>query len=70
MSEKTLDERDVVAEAMSILSRHMEPAKVARFLAAVQWDGTDYVALREKLFADTSVDEIFQQISSIAKHNQ
>jgi hypothetical protein len=70
MSESTLDERGVIAEALTILSKHMEPAKVAKVIAALQWDGTDYVEFRRKLFANTSVDELFEQIQALKGKKQ
>ena len=51
MNTKTLNEQAVIHEAMTILLEHLDPAKVAKFLAARPVAGTDYLVLREKLFA-------------------
>ena len=62
MNTKTLNEQEVIHEAMTVLLEHLEPAKVAKFLAARPIIGADYLALREKLFAGESVETLVQKI--------
>jgi hypothetical protein len=62
MNTKTLNEQEVIHEAMTVLLEHLEPAKVAKFLAARPVIGADYLALREKLFAGESVESLALKI--------
>ena len=62
MVAKTQNDREVVQEALAVLMKHMEPAKVARFLAAWQSDGKNYLDLRDDLFAGATVTELTQRV--------
>jgi hypothetical protein len=62
MNAKALNEQEVIHEAMTVLLEHLEPAKVAKFLAARPVLGADYVALREKLFAGETVRSLSRKI--------
>ena len=62
MSTKALNEQEVIHEAMTVLLEHMEPAKVAKFLAARPVINRNYVKLREQLFAGETVDSLADKI--------
>ena len=62
MKTNTLNEQEVIHEAMTVLLEHMEPAKVAKFLAARPVAGSDYLKLREQLFAGETVDSLAVKI--------
>ncbi len=62
-----LREQEVLQEAEEILLEHLGPAKVARFWAALQVGAGDYLAIRERLFADETVETLFTQAQ---KHEQ
>jgi hypothetical protein len=62
MNTKTLNEQAVLHEAMTVLLEHLEPAKVAKFLAARPVAGSDYLALRERLFAGETVESLAEKI--------
>lgn len=62
MGAKTLSDREVVEEALSVLLRHMEPGKVARFLVAWQADGEDYLDVRDRLFAGATVGDLARRV--------
>ena len=62
MNTKTLNEQEVIHEAMTVLLEHLEPAKVAKFLAARPVIGADYLTLREKLFAGETVETLSRKI--------
>jgi hypothetical protein len=62
MNTKSVSEQEVIHEAMTILLEHLEPAKVARFLAARPVLGADYLALRERLFAGETVQSLGRKI--------
>lgn len=62
MSTKALNEQEVIHEAMTVLLDHLEPAKVAKFLAARPVLNRDYVKLRDQLFAGETVDSLADKI--------
>ena len=62
MSTKALNEQEVIHEAMTVLLNHLEPAKVAKFLAARPVLNRDYVKLRDQLFAGETVDSLADKI--------
>jgi hypothetical protein len=67
MNTKTLNEQEVIHEAMTILLEHMEPAKVAKFLAARPVLRGDYLLLRERLFAGETVESLAAKISEFER---
>jgi hypothetical protein len=62
MNTKALNEQEVIHEAMTVLLEHLDPAKVAKFLAARPISGADYLALRERIFAGETVESLSQKI--------
>lgn len=62
MTTKMPNEQEVIHEAMTLLLEHLEPAKVAKFLAARPIAGADYLALRERIFADETVESLSRKI--------
>ena len=48
--------------SLTVLLEHLEPAKVAKFLAARPVIGADYLTLREKLFTGETVETLGQKI--------
>lgn len=63
-------EQRVIQEALQILMEHMEPLKVARFVAACNLGEGDYLKTKEQLFAGETVDSLYEKIQAfeIAKH--
>lgn len=63
-------EQRVIQEALQILMEHMEPLKVARFVAACHLGEGDYLKTKEQLFAGETVDSLYDKIQAfeIAKH--
>ncbi len=59
---KTLSEREVIEEALDVLLKHMEPAKVAKFLAVWQTDGQNYLDVRDQLFSGVTVEELYKRL--------
>jgi hypothetical protein len=53
---------EVVREAEAVLLRHLSAAKVARLWSAWRLGQGDYLAIRQTLFADESVDSLVDQI--------
>ncbi|HEV8603990.1 MAG TPA: hypothetical protein VGQ99_01415 [Tepidisphaeraceae bacterium] len=62
MTPKTLNEQAVICEALDVLMKHMEPAKVARFIAACRIGRGDYLVTKDKLFGKMTVDELATEI--------
>ena len=67
MKTKTLSEQTAVHEAMTVLLKHLEPAKLAKFLAARPVAGQDYLAEREILFAGETVVTLARKIRAFEK---
>ncbi len=62
MNVKMLKEQDVIREALEILERHMEPAKVALLISMLPVGEGNYLAIREKLFANETVATLVEKI--------
>ena len=64
MTVKVISEQEVVQEAAEVLLEHLSPAKVARFWAAWQVGGGNYLAVREQLFAGETVTTLFEKVQA------
>lgn len=64
MTVKVMSEQQVIEEGVGVLLEHLSPAKVARFLATWQTDGGDYLAIRDRLFADETVETLFEKVQA------
>lgn len=62
MMVKVIPEQEVLQEAAEVLVQHLPPAKVARFWAAWQVGGGNYLALRDQLFAGETVTTLFEKV--------
>ena len=62
MVAKTISEREAIDEAIGVLLKHMEPAKVAKFLAAWQADGQNYLDVRDRVFAGATVSDLSRRV--------
>ena len=67
MKTKNLPEQTAVHEAMTVLLEHLDPAKLAKFLAARPVAGQDYLAQRERLFAGENVASLTRKICAFEK---
>jgi hypothetical protein len=54
-------EQELKEEAFAVLSQHLSPHKVARLISIWQIGTGDYVKDREALFANETVDSLFQK---------
>lgn len=70
MKTKTLPEQAAVHEAMTVLLEHLDPAKLAKFLAARPVAGQDYLAERERLFAGETVASLTRKIRAFEKRKR
>jgi hypothetical protein len=55
-------EQQILQEGLQILLAHMEPSEVARFWAACNLRGSDYLKMKDELFAQESVDSLYCKI--------
>ena len=62
MSVKVMSEQQVTQEAMEVLLEHMSPAKIAHLWASWQIDKGDYLVIRERLFAEETVETLFEKV--------
>ena len=64
MKIKRLREQDVLQEALEILVKHMEPVKVAFLLSTLQAGKGDYLAIREQLFSQETVNSLVEKVQA------
>jgi hypothetical protein len=62
MTVSVLNEQEINQEAVQILFEHLSPAKVARLLASWQIGRGDYLAIREQMFSEETVDTLLEKI--------
>ncbi len=55
-------EQQILQEGLQILLSNMEPSEVARFWAACNLGGSNYLNLKDELFAQESVDSLYSKI--------
>jgi hypothetical protein len=60
-------EQQVLQEGFQVLLSNMEPSKVARFWAACNMGGGDYLKLKDELFAQESVESLYAKILEFQK---
>lgn len=70
MTVKVISEQEVVQEAAEVLLEHLSPAKVARFWAAWQVGGGNYLAIREQLFAGETVTTLFEKVQAYQRSEE
>ena len=51
-----LSDRAIIQEALNILIAHMEPSKLARFVAMCKLGEGDYLKTKEQLFEGETID--------------
>lgn len=68
MNIKRIREQEVLQEALEILEKHMEPAKLACLLSIWQVGGGDYLAIREQLFAGETATTLFEKVQDYQTH--
>ena len=64
MTIKVLNEQQILTEAMQVLMTHLEPSKVLRFWAACSKSESDYLKLKEQLFANETVASLYEKVKA------
>ncbi len=62
MKIKVINEQENLQEVMEVLLTHLEPSKVMKFWAACKLTETDYLQVKEKLFAQETVASLYAKI--------
>lgn len=57
-------ERQIIQEALHILMTHLEPVKLARFIAACNLGEGSYLESKDRLFEGETVDSLYAKIRS------
>lgn len=55
-------ENAIIQEALQVLMAHMDPLKVARFVAACKLGEGDYITTKEQLFQGETVNSLYDKI--------
>ena len=58
---KVKEPQSLLADAVGVLMKHLGPAKTARVWQMLATPYGDYLSIRKELFADKSVDDIYQE---------
>jgi hypothetical protein len=53
---------DLHREALEVLIQHMGLAKAAIFMSDTLWKPTDYLKIKDRLFADETVDSLYEKV--------
>lgn len=64
MTIKVLNEQQILTEAMQVLMTHLEPSKVLRFWAVCSKSESDYLKLKEQLFATETVASLYEKVEA------
>jgi hypothetical protein len=62
MTIKVINEQQNLQEVMQILLTHLEPSKVMKFCATCKLGQGNYLQLKDKLFAEETVDSLYFKI--------
>ena len=64
MTIKVLNEQQILTEVMQVLMTHLEPSKVLRFWADCSKSESDYLKLKEQLFATETVASLYEKVEA------
>jgi len=70
MKTKTMPEQTAIHDAMTVLLEHLEPAKLAKFLAAQPIAGQDYLIERDPLFAGETVGSLTRKARAMERRER
>jgi hypothetical protein len=59
---RVISEQQVLQEGFQVLLTHLEPSKLARFWAACNLSGGDYIELKDKLFAEETASSLYSKV--------
>ncbi len=65
MSVIVQNESETIAEAVEVLIERLPASKIVRLLSSWQIGQGDYLKLRDELFANETVDSLFEKSKSV-----
>lgn len=57
-------DQQIIQEALQILLEHMEPLKVAHFVAACNLGEGNYLKIKDQLFEGETVDSLYEKVQA------
>ena len=69
MSVKVISEQQVTQEVLTVLLEHLSPSQLARLWASWQIGRGDYLTLRDQLFAQETVETLFEKVQTYQAGN-
>jgi len=64
MTIKVINDQEALQDGLDVLIAHLEPAKLARFVAACKLGEGDYIKSKDKLFAQENVASLYEKIKA------
>lgn len=58
------NDQQIIEEVFNVLIENLEPSKVSRFWKICNLGSRDYSQLKDKLFADETVDSLYDKIQA------
>ncbi len=69
MDIKLAKDQEIIQEAITILSEHMEASKVAYIISLLQSGEGDYLKIRDQLFENETLDSLVEKIQAFEANN-
>ena len=69
MTIRVVPDAEVIEEARKILLRHMTPSKAARFWASWHQGNDNFLAWRDEMFQQETVDSLYEKIVEFETQN-
>jgi len=64
MTIKVINDQQALQDGLDVLIYHLEPAKLARFVAACKLGEGDYIKRKDKLFAKETVASLYEKVKA------
>lgn len=64
MTIKVINDQQALQDGLEVLIAHLEPAKLARFVAACKLGEGDHLKLKDKLFAKETVASLYEKVKA------
>jgi len=64
MTIKVINNQQALQDGLEVLIAHLEPAKLARFIAACKLGEGDYLKIKDKLFAKETVASLYERVKA------
>jgi len=64
MTIKVINDQQALQDGLDVLIYHLEPAKLARFVAACKLGEGDYLKRKDKLFTQETVASLYEKVKA------